>query len=61
MKRRYRVVLTSDDVTSEQTFYLTDYGRDLLLEVAAAFNAAARFSVDHRMYVEPAAQQGDAA
>ena len=54
MKRLYAVRLTSYDVVSEQDFYLTDAGRDLLLEIAAAFNANAKFSVDHRMFVEHA-------
>ena len=61
MKHRYTVRLVSDDVESSHVFHLTDAARDLLLEVAAAFNADARFSVDHRMYVEPAAQQGEVA
>lgn len=63
MKRLYTVRLVSDDVVSEQDFCLTDAGRDLLLEIAAAFNANAKFSVDHRMFVEPssAATQGEVA
>lgn len=63
MKRLYTVRLASDDVESSHDFHLTEYGRDLLLEVAAAFNAQARFSVDHRMFVEPAsaAPQGEVA
>jgi len=63
VKHPYTVRLTSDDVTSERVFHLTKAQRDFLLEVAAAFNADARFTVDHRVYVEPtsAAPTGDVA
>lgn len=63
MKRKHLVRLSSDDVVAEHTFYLTDLGLNLLLEVAQAFNAKARFSVDIRMEVDPtdSATTGDAA
>lgn len=61
MKRRYTVRLVSDDVEAEHAFYLTDAERDLLLRVAAAFNASHRFSVDPRMVVEPSPRRGEAA
>jgi hypothetical protein len=64
MKRKHLVRLSSDDVVAEHNFYLTDLGLNLLLEVAQAFNAKARFSVDIRMEIDPAdstANPGDAA
>lgn len=63
MKRLYTVRLTSDDWTSECEFHLTPAARDLLLEIAAAFNAKATYAVDVRVFVDPAdsaAPQGDA-
>lgn len=63
MKRPYTVRLVSDDVEASHQFHLTPAALTLLLEVAAAFNAKARFSVDPRMFVEPdsAAAQGEVA
>ncbi len=63
MKRKHLVRLSSDDVVAEHNFYLTDLGLNLLLEVAQAFNAKARFSVDIRMEIDPtdSANPGDAA
>lgn len=64
MKRLYTVRLTSDDVSAEHQFHLSPATVVLLFEVAAAFNAKARFSVDPRMFVEPsasAATQGEVA
>lgn len=63
-KRTHTVRFTSDDVTSECQFQVTDYGLRVLKDLAAALNSQASFSVDVRMFVDPtgsAAHPGDAA
>lgn len=64
MKRKHLVRLTSDDVTSECEFQVTDYGLTILKDLARCVNSGARFSVDVRMFVDPtdsATNPGDTA
>lgn len=62
IKRRYTVVLSSDDIRSEVDMELTTEGLAILVGLAAALNRQATWSADIRMQVESsAAQQGDAA
>lgn len=62
MKRRYTVVLSSDDIRSEVDMELTTEGLAILVGLAAALNKQARWSADIRMNVESsAAPQGEVA
>lgn len=63
MKRRYKVVLSTDDYASEVELDLTPYQRLLLLDIARQVNAAAKWAVDVRINVESgsAAPQGEVA
>lgn len=62
MKRRYTVVLSSDDHKSVVDVYLTKEALAVLVAFAAAVNKQATWSVDIRMNIElPADSQGDAA
>lgn len=62
MKRRYTVVLSSDDHKSEVDVFLTKEALAVLVAFAAAVNLQAKWSVDIRMNIElPADPQGDAA
>lgn len=62
MKRRYTVVLSSDDHKSAVDVCLTKEALAVLVAFAAAVNMQATWSVDIRMNIElPADQQGEVA
>lgn len=62
MKRRYTVVLSSDDHKSEVDVFLTKEALAVLVAFAAALNKQATWSVDIRMNIElPADPQGEVA
>lgn len=61
MKRRYTVVLSSDDIRSEVDMELTTEGLAILVGLAAALNRQAKWSADIRMNVESSAAEGEVA
>lgn len=62
MKRRYTVVLSSDDHKSVVDVFLTKEALAVLVAFAAALNKQATWSVDIRMNIElPADPQGEVA